>query len=224
MWKTKLGSHGVVMAAIALAASFGTPARAGVQLGLEVGGNFSSLSYKTLAVLPPDLHWDPEWRTSFTGGVSLEFPLRRRVSILTGLRYVQQGNRVQFSTTGPTVTGDFLVVQNYVAVPVLLTLRPLPSRRYFIAAGPEGALLINGKTLADHSSSPGFDSSSSITKALERTNWSVDSEAGVEFPAGHHVGTVALRYTQGLVDAERKQDWIVTWKTRGVEGLVGMRW
>lgn len=223
MWIMKLGGHGVVISAIAMAALFGTPAWAGVQLGLEVGGNFSSLSYKTLAVLPPFLHWDPEWRTSITGGVSLEFPLRRRVSILTGLRYVQQGNRVQFSTTGPTVTGDFRVVQHYAAVPVLLTLRPFPSRRYFIAAGPEGAVLINGKIFAD-SSPPGSLSSSSITKALERTNLWVDSEAGVEFPAGHHVGTVALRYTHGLVDAERKQDWIVAWKTRGVEGLVGMRW
>jgi hypothetical protein len=226
MWSTTAGKYGVVTFTIVLAASLGAPAPAGVRLGLEIGANVSSLGYEHLDALPSVLHWDPAWRTSFTGGASLEFPLRRQVSMVTGLRYVQQGNRVKFSTTGPgpALTGEFRVAQHYVAMPLLLAFRAFPSQRYFIAAGPEGAVLLNGKIFTDYSSSGAASTSGNITHQLERANLSLDAEAGLEFPSGQHFGIVILRYTHGLVDVERKNDWAVAWKTRGVEGLVGMRW
>ena len=225
MWTVTARWFGVITSVVVLATSFGAPALAGVRLGVEIGANVSSLRYEHLDAFPPiTSHWDPGWRMSFTGGASLELPLRRQLSVMTGLRYVQQGNRVKFNYPGsPPLIGEFRIAQHYLAMPLLLAFRPSPSRRYFFAAGPEGALLLNGKTFTD--SSPGLASTSwSITHQLERANLLIDAETGLEFPAGRHYGVAILRYTHGLVDTEKKADWVVTWKTRGVEGLLGMRW
>jgi len=154
----------------------------------------------------------------------LELSLRRPLSLVTGLRYVQYGNRVKFNVpASPPLIGEFRIAQHYLAVPVLLAFRPIPSRRYFLAAGPEGALLLNGKIFTDYSSGAA-SRSTSITQQLKRADLSLDTEAGLEFPAGNHFGIVILRYTHGLLDVQNKDDWAVAWKTRGVEGLVGIRW
>jgi hypothetical protein len=146
--------------------------------------------------------------------------------LVTGLRYIEQGNRVKFNVTGPgpTASGEFRIAQHYLAIPLLLAFRPLHSQRYLLAAGPEGALLLNGKTFEDYFSSETANSSRSITHQLEPANLSLDAEGGLEFPAGKHPGIVILRYTHGLVDVEKKDEWVVTWKTRSVEALVGMWW
>jgi outer membrane protein with beta-barrel domain len=225
MRSASAGKYFVVISVIVLAASFGAPAMAGVRFGVEIGANVSSLRYVHLDAFPPTSNWDSGWRMSFTGGASLELPWRRQFSVVTGLRYVQQGNRVKFDYPGsPPLTGEFRIAQHYLAMPLLLAFRPFRSRRYFLAAGPEGALLLNGKLFTDYSSSGLGSSSESITHQLKRANLSLDAETGLEFPAGKHFGIVTLRYTHGLVDAQKKDDWGVSWKTRGVEGLVGMRW
>src|SRR5437016_6771219 len=52
--------------------------------------------YEHLDAIPQiTSHWDPGWRMSITGGASLELSLRRPLSLVTGLRYVQYGNRVK---------------------------------------------------------------------------------------------------------------------------------
>ena len=226
MRSSAAGKCGVITTAIVLAASCVPPALARVQLGVEIGANVSSLRYEHLDAFPQiTSYWNPEWRTSTTGGVSLEFPMRRQFSIVTGLRYVQQGNRVKFDFPGsPPLKGEFRIAQHYLAMPLLLAFRPIPPQRWFLAAGPEGALLLNGKIFTDYTS-PGLPSSSmSITHQLQPGNLSIDAEADIPFPAGKHFGIVILRYTHGLIDVQKKDDWAVAWKTRGVEGLVGMRW
>ena len=224
---TRAGRCAVVAAAVVFAASCVAPALASVRMGVDIGANLSSLRYGPLDAFPAFASgWDPGWRTSITGGASLEFPFRRRVSVVTGLRYVQQGNRVKLDFPGPPrLTGEFRIAQHYIAVPVLLAFRPIPLRRFFVAAGPEGALLLNGKLLTDYSSPPAQPSSSDdITLRLNQANVWLAAETGLEFPVGKHFGAVTLRYTHGLVDAEKKDDWAIPWKTRGFEGLVGMRW
>ena len=225
MRNTLARGYGVVIVALALAAVFPTPARSRVQLGFELGANVSTLRYEHLAPYPPTLYWDPGWRTSLTAGVSLELPLRRRVSVLTGLRYVQMGNRVQVrDPMPPPLTAEFRIAQHYLAVPVLLAARPFPSQRIFLAGGPEGALLISGRSFVDYTSPALGSTSSSITQDLRRTNLSLNAQAGVEFPAGKHLGMATLRQSYGLVEVQKKDHWGVAWRTRGVEGLVGIRW
>src|SRR6185503_10314229 len=95
--------------------------------------------------------WDRGWRNSFTGGASLELPIRGRFALVTGLRYLQQGNHVYFDTGPSGVIGEFQVVQNYLSIPVLMEFRPLPSRRFTFSVGPEVAFLLSGRLIAEYS-------------------------------------------------------------------------
>ena len=209
----------------ALVLTLSAPAQAKVRPSLELGANLSSLGYEHLEDISfiTD-HWDPGWRMTLAGGVLLEVPVRSRLSLLTGLRYLEQGNRVKLDFPAPfPLTGKFRIAQHYLAVPALVAVRPFRSRRILLAAGPEGAWLMNGKMYTE-TSPPDPRSSTSITKNLKPANLSLDAQASLEFPAARHAVSITLRYTHGLIDVQRKQDWGVAWKTRGVEGLVGMRW
>src|SRR5262245_21174141 len=86
----------VLLSALACAA----PVRAVVPPGLELRLNTSSLNYDDMRQAPLTF-WDTSWRSSFTGGVTLEIPLRQRLAIQAGLRYVEQGNRVRFQDPSP---------------------------------------------------------------------------------------------------------------------------
>ncbi len=219
-------NHRALTLVAALVLTLAAPAHAKVRLGLELGANLSSLGYEHLEDFSfiTD-YWDPGWRMTLAGGVSLEVPVSSRFSFLTGLRYVEQGNRVKIDFPAPfALTGEFRIAQHYLAVPALVAVRPFRSQRIMLAAGPEGAWLMNGKMYMETSPPDLSGSSRSITKNLKPANLSLDAQAGFEFPAARHAKSVTLRYTHGLIDVQRKQDWGVAWKTRGVEGLVGMRW
>ena len=72
-----------------------------VRPGVELGVNVSSLSYDNDNQFP-FTDWDRHWLTSFTGGMTLEVPLRARFALVTGLRYVQEGNRATFDLRLPS--------------------------------------------------------------------------------------------------------------------------
>src|SRR5438046_8791585 len=88
--------------------SISAPAYADVRAGVEVGINVSSLSYNNPDAFPIR-YYDLKWRPSFTGGATLELPIRRRLGVLTALRYIQQGNRIKydFGSFSPRTIGQF---------------------------------------------------------------------------------------------------------------------
>ena len=187
--------------------------------------NISSLSYEN-AEGAPFVYWDRGWGTSFTGGATLEVPIRERFALTTGLRYVQQGNRVKYDTgpSGFQLVGEFRVLQSYLAVPMLLAVRPFPSRRLFLSLGPELAFLLSAR-LIDQATLPAESSEyRDIGDQVESTNFSLVAGAGFEFPMENHVGVLNLRYTHGLTGTANENYWASDWKTRGVECVVGMRW
>ena len=224
--KTVIHACGAAMAVVLMLAVSAAPVRAGVRLGVEVGGNLASLSYEHLDDISfITSHWDPGSRVCLTGGASVEVRLRGTSSLVTGLRYVEYGNRVKFDFPPPfPIAGEFRIAQHYLAVPVLFQLRPFPSKRLSVALGPEAAVLLNGKMYTEYSNATFPSAKERITHLLERGDLSVDAEAGLEFPAGKRSGLVTLRYTHGLVDVQKKEDWGVAWKTRGTAALIGMRW
>src|SRR5688572_29321755 len=99
---------------VLLTITFATSAHARVRPGVEAGVNISSLSYENDGGAP-FVYWDRGWGTSFTGGATLEVPIRERFALMTGLRYVQQGNRVKYDTgpSGFQLVGEFRVLQSY---------------------------------------------------------------------------------------------------------------
>lgn len=200
------------------------PAWAGVRTGVELGVNTASLSYDDDSGFP-FIYWDRHWRSSFTGGVTLEVPLQDRFALTTGLRYVQEGNRVELDMRPDyNFTEKFCVVQHYLSLPVRATWRPSPSRRFFAALGPEVALLLSGRIVVEAVSPPNGARGADVTDDLNRVLLAMDAEAGTEFPFGGHTGVLTVRYAHGLTAAAKKDHWVSGWKTRGVECLLGARW
>lgn len=209
---------------IALIGLTTSPASAAIRPGIEVGVNFSTLRYD-LEGSPLLDAWEQGWRSSFTAGATLEIPFGTRFSLLTGIRYVQQGNQVKFDVTDPSPqVGEFEIISDYLSFPALLTWRPFDSRRFFISLGPEIGLLRSARSEIETSVPPTPRQEQDIEDMLEGTNLWLDAMAGYEFPALGHVGVLSLRYTHGLTGAAQEDEWISDWKTQGIELLAGMRW
>ncbi len=87
-------------------------ALADVRVGVETGMNYSSVNYHDVPAFYAD-RWDlPGWRPSLTGGATVNFPMRGKFDLVTGLRYVQQGNRVKFKLD-PQSVGEFRLYLEY---------------------------------------------------------------------------------------------------------------
>jgi hypothetical protein len=147
------------------------------------------------------------------------------------LRYVQEGNRVEYDTGPGSVrqVGEFRMVQNYLSVPLLLQFRPPRMGGFFLSLGPEVAFLLSGRLIVEQTIDIGsgpvpnteYDD---IHRDLEPTNLSLDAGLGVEVPMENHVGVVQLRYSHGLTGVADPDEWFSDWKTQGIEWLAGMRW
>ena len=217
-------SAGFLLWIVLLSIVSASRAVAGMRAGVEIGLNYSSLHYYHLDQVP-QIYWDPGWRPSFTGGVTLQVPIRGRLNFATGLRYLQQGNRVKFDTgpADPTrLVGEFRVYQDYLSVPALLTWYPTTRQRFFLSLGPEIGLLLAAHSVQEFSMFPSksFDDKDNI----ESINVTADAAAGYEFPMERDVETLSLHYTHGLTGVAKREDWNTGWETRGVELMFGMRW
>ena len=216
-------------AAWAILSAFLVPSTvpAEVSFGVQAGANVSRLRYEEERPA-----WHTGWRASFTGGAEIVVPIKDRLSLLTGPRYVRQTHHVKYdtgNTTLPRQVGEFQITQDYVSLPVLLAIRPLASRRVFFCLGPEAGLLLAGRLIGDDTqalgaSTPTAHRDEDIKDKLKSANLTIDAGLGIEFPVSAHVAVTSVRYTHGVVGVAKKGDWISDWKTQGVEGLLGFRW
>ena len=207
-------------------------ALARIRPGIEAGVNVSTLDYfHEDALRDLSIFWDNGWRPSFTGGAVVEFPIGGRFACTTGLRYVQQGNKVEVAvTTLPRVEGEFRIMQNYLAVPVLLEFHQLAASGFFLSVGPEVGFLLSGRVKSEQAvfglgvPPTHIEESRDISNELEDVNVTIDGGAGVAFPLYSHVGIVQLRYSHGVTSPAKKDHWATDWSTQGIEFLAGMRW
>jgi hypothetical protein len=194
------------------------------RFGIQAGANFSTLRYdETFQTFT-----STGWASSFTGGVELEKPLKERSSLRSGLRYVCYTNRVEFDTgPGPAREyGVFDIAQHYIALPVLLALRPFPSPRVILTAGPEVAYLVAGKRRIESHLADGSTRSANedITSTLLRANFTLDAGLEMEIPVGGGAIAPGIRYTHGIVGTANTNYLFSNWKTQGVEALLAYRW
>ena len=207
-------SIGALVLMLGTEAAFAHP-----RLEFEAGPTWTTLLYRE--ELPV---WENGGRLLFAGGANLEFPIRSSTALQTGLRYLPLGNSVKIDLAG---YDHFRVTQHYVALPLRLRLRPTPARRFFVAAGPEAAILVNARISTDAVHSPFFDlpeSSTNIRKNLQPVVLLWGAEADFEFTAGRRIARAGLRYTYGITGAAKKEDWLSDWHTQSVEGLLGLVW
>lgn len=170
--------------------------------------------------------WRNGWRPSFTPAASVEIPLGRHWGLSPGLRYVQKGNRVRYDAR-PAFgqVGEFRIVQNYLAVPLVLQVRPFSSRRLALSIGPEVAFLLSAHLITEEEvNGTPHSEYTDIRDQMEGTD--VSLEAGVEypFPLENHEGFLRFRYSHGLVGVAEANEWYSDWSTRGVQSSLGLRW
>jgi len=215
---------GVVAGACLILLAAPGAAGARVRPGIEVGANVSSFRYDE-DVFPMQYWGARRWRPSFTGGMTLDVPIRGPWALSTGVRYVMEGNRVSFDTRpvgGPA--GEFRLSGHYLSVPVRAAWRPSFAPVAFVGLGPEVAILLVGRSTLENTTDPVLQRSETITRDFQRVMVALDAEAGVELPHGSRAWVVTIRYAHGLTGAAKKEQWASDWKTRGVEALLGMKW
>ena len=217
------------LAAVILTAALARGAGAAPHFELEAAPAFTSFQYEDA---PGE--WENGWRTTLGAGANLEFPIRESAAIQTGLRYAQFGNRVHVHVEVDTGSSLFIfdehfrLTQSVVAVPVRFVLRPTAGRSLFFAAGPEAAFTVAGRSEVEPSeifgSSLNEGSYANIRKTLAPVVLLGDVEAGTGFRIGRQDVRAGLRYTHGITDAGKKDDWLINWKTQSFEAVFGLVW
>jgi hypothetical protein len=201
-----------------------TPAIAQARLAVDAGIHYTTVDYDLDLenfFSGPGTTWENGWRATFTGGASVEFPLGQHWAVSPGLRYVQRGNN--FRLDAGSIVNEGHLVQNYLALPVILHVRPFSTDRIALQAGPEIAFLLSAWSAVDAKGS-GLGAFRTDTDAIK--NVDVSLEGGVEyaFPMENHEGFVRLRYSYGVTGVAEPGQWISDWSSRGVESTFGLRW
>ena len=206
-------SRSVLLLAVAIAA-LPSAADSGPRIGAALSFNYSRLAYAE--ELPV---WDTGWRASVGGGLIVSAATWSHVSMVTGVRFVRQGNSVAYDTGAP---GEFEIKQDYLSIPMLAQIAPLDRESIFIVFGPEFGYLLAAK-LVDRPNQPG-ETQDNIISRMNRVNVTLDVGIGCDLPLGERVGMLQLRYAHGVMQVSKSGDWYSPWKTRSVEALVGILW
>jgi hypothetical protein len=232
----------VVLAGLAqLAGLAAAPVSACVHLGLEAGLNESKATLHSDLGFPPE----PGYRPAWSAGLMLDAPLTPRLSLATGLRYIEYGEqiRISFVTTGGGARFERHLIWRYLAVPLQARLRPFAARGLYLAAGPEAGYLLTVwhqdqiwaapspfqstvATRADGPASTIFEQLGTFDAGARgdysSMNLAFAGALGWEFPLGRHTGLAEARYTHGFTDIAKAQG--IERYTRGLELMLGARW
>ena len=102
----------------------------------EVGAFIKPMAGATLTTLTGDLN-DLKMKVGFTGGIELGYQFHEMFALTAGALYSMQGGRVSNDDT------KYMVNMNYLNVPVMLAVYPVPG--FGIKAGAQFGFLLNAK-------------------------------------------------------------------------------
>jgi len=212
-----------------------------VRMGVGGGLNLAELTYQS------DLFgFDPKYRPAWSAGLALDVPLGSRLSLASGARYIEYGERTVLAFTdgsgGVFAWFDTHDVYRYVAVPLHLRYHPMGRSGPFVAAGPEVSYLTAlwhelGVEYRSYTPGPGpaktparpmaqiFENgpgSSERLASLRRWNFALAGGIGWELPVAGHAVAAGVQYTHGLTDLTRSPE--LKRQTRAIETLLAIYW
>jgi hypothetical protein len=229
------------LAFAAVAAAAPGPVRVGVEGAVDYAGVSGSLFghlFDESSTLRP----------AWSAGVTVDVPLRERLMLATGLRYVEYGEQVEVTLVS-ALPGDppsylygtftFHNTWRYVALPARVRYEPLPGRGLFVSGGPEVGYMLDAVTAVEAGPqrvtyAPGLAAAPTgqIFEQLGtfddfqdfygRWNVSLTGGLGWTFPLLGHGGVVELRWSEGVLDMAKSS--AVTQRSRAVEAVLGLRW
>jgi hypothetical protein len=130
-----------IVSLAALSSVLSAPSHARVRFGVEGGLMESGLTYHLDEfVIDHPLVYRPSWSV----GVTMAAPLPARLSLETGVRYVEYGDRLnlQLEAPGLTATSSSHQVWRTLAVPALLEYHLAAPAGLFVGAGPQVSYLL----------------------------------------------------------------------------------
>ena len=144
---------GILITSAPLASHDAVSAQARVRVGWEAGLNQSKVSW----ALTPDVglpEYEPAYRPAWSAGVTLDVTLAPKLSLATGVRYIEYGSLVEFGPvkvttadhpegTGEVFYFDLHQAWSYLAIPAQVRVRPFPARGVFLGFGPEVGYLLS---------------------------------------------------------------------------------
>ncbi len=228
------------LAVVVLTVGSAAGAEGRVRLGLEGGLNYGRTTWSRPAILDPQSKFRPAW----SAGLALDVPLVSRLSLATGLRYLEYGERLEVIVESPSSTMSFdrHWVWRYLDVPVHLRFRPAGARGFYIGAGPEVSYLLTvwhkaealgGITIVKRALWPAASPNGQIFEEagtfdadpngqFRRWNLALSGGVGFELPRAGRTPFAEVRYAQGLTNVAKTAG--VERHTRGFEALVGLLW
>jgi hypothetical protein len=233
-----------VAGALALAA-VATATPGPVRVGIEGGFDYAGVSGSLFGHL---FDRESAFRPTGSVGVTVDMPLRKRLTLATGLRYVEYAEQVEVTlvsalpTDPPSYLHGTFTFHNtwrYLAIPARVKYDLLPGRGLFVSLGPEAGYLLDVATDVEAGTqqvvyAPGLAAApaSQIFEQIgtfddfqcyfNRWNVALVGGLGWTFPLASHAGTVEVRYAEGVLDMAKSAS--VTQRTRGFEGVLGLRW
>lgn len=182
---------GVLLAAALLVGHDARAARDRVRVGCEAGLNQAKVSWASdLGLAEPDR--GPDFRPAWCAGVTLDLSLAPRLSLATGLGYIEYGSRVEYdplpagSADRPAGAGGSLgfglqQTWSYLAIPVHVRVRPFPARGVFLGLGPEVGYLLAVRGRYDPAIGADPSSHQQVQAVVTRPGAQIYEEVGSAF-------------------------------------------
>jgi len=218
----------------ALALGAVAPARAGPRPGFEV----SFLETRVDGAVTSSGDVTSTYQPSFAVGGGLEWPLGRRFSLNSGLRFAVVSDRLDyaFDLGGQPATDRARTWLDQIGVPLRIRFHPGATRGWFLEAAGEASYLV--KATEQHEPGGALASPSrarpaaiifedprarrDVTDLFHRWDFSLGAAVGREFALGAHRGSLALRYDHGLTDVTKSE--LVDRHARVFELAGGVTW
>lgn len=172
------------------------------EFGLRLGGGLAQLRGEE------DVFGDDatDWKTGFTAGAFVRFPLTERFSVQPELLFKQEGGSISesFVEDGQDVRVDMGLNVSYLEIPVLLAYEvPLQSRlRPSVYAGPYVGYAVQRSVDFELAGADdgGFDLSIDAKDVFETLNYGALVGVDLGFPVAGRRATAGLRYDLGLAN------------------------
>ncbi len=172
-----------------------------VRFGFQVGLSSTSLSYqgdKTSSAVADrylGMGQASEWENlrSLSPGLILDMPVSYQVSFQPELRYVQIGNRATYVMEGDLPTGEYDLIHQFIALPLIFKFFPMEHPRLFLSGGIEPAYMLSARL--EGPTGEDID----VSDMLSPMNVSIIVGGGYEHPIGTHRIMISAQYFIGLI-------------------------
>jgi len=170
---------------------FSTTSISQIALEFEAGRNFANAS-------PPSLAPTADWKTrsGYVGALLASFPLSTRLSVQTGLRFIQKGTKIDF-------VYDLTATHNYIEFPVYARFEAADfGSRLLVSGGPAFSFLANSYV---QGSSPTYGTLSHNTNDQYKS-YDVSLDGGFDLvnPIFDKLAfIISAKYSFGLIEIDK---------------------